>query len=201
MSSNEKMVRITNRARSVVGYDIPDMGNLHRNFAPGETKTISMDELRSLSWTPGGDYLLKHCFILADEEAVTELVGEHVEPEYYYGANEIKTLLTTGSLDQLKDCLDFAPDGVKEMIKDMAVKMELNDVRKRDAIKTKLGFDVTKAIEINHMSKESAPEEEKKSTRRAAPVEKVASTPSRRTTPITTTSVTIPKTANIKMSF
>jgi len=44
--------------------------------------------------------------------------------------------------------LDFAPDGVKEIIKTMAVEIELNDVAKRDAILEKLNFNVNNAIDI-----------------------------------------------------
>ena len=32
--------------------------------------------------------------------------------------------MTTGSLDQFLDCLDFAPSVVKDMIKDLAVELE-----------------------------------------------------------------------------
>ena len=35
---------------------------------------------------------------------------------------EIKELLTKGTLDQLKDCLDFAPEGVIELLKRLQLK-------------------------------------------------------------------------------
>ena len=50
------------------------------------------------------------------------------------------------SLDQLLDCLDYAPEGVISLVKNMAVDMKLNDVSKRDAIKDKTGFDVSKKV-------------------------------------------------------
>jgi hypothetical protein len=58
--------------------------------------------------------------------------------------------MVTGTLDQFLDCLDFAPESVKEMIKDMAVDLPLNDIKKREAILDKLGFDVSKAISIKN---------------------------------------------------
>jgi len=58
--------------------------------------------------------------------------------------------MQTGSLDEFLDCLDFAPDVVKDMIKDISVTLPLNDVAKRDAIKEKLNFDVARAIEIKN---------------------------------------------------
>ena len=54
--------------------------------------------------------------------------------------------MLTGSLDAFLDCLDFAPEGVLQIIKDAAVELPLNDVQKREAIKTKLGFDVSAAV-------------------------------------------------------
>ena len=62
---------------------------------------------------------------------------------------EIIDLIKTGSLDAWLDCLDFAPEGVLQIIKDAAVELPLNDVQKRDAIKEKLGFDVSAAIANN----------------------------------------------------
>ena len=52
-------------------------------------------------------------------------------------------------MSQFLDCLDFAPQGVIDTIKKVAVQIKLNDVAKRQAIKDKTGFDVTKAIEIS----------------------------------------------------
>ena len=48
---------------------------------------------------------------------------ENVEPEYFYTEKEVKELLTNGSLEQLEDTLNFAPEGVIELIKTMPVKM------------------------------------------------------------------------------
>ena len=75
------------------------------------------------------------------------LLGK-VEPEYDYTPTDIKNLLLNGSLDELLDCLDFAPEGVIEIVKDLAVELPLNDVAKREAILNKTGFNVTNAIEI-----------------------------------------------------
>ena len=47
------------------------------------------------------------------------------------------------------DCLDFAPEGVIELVKKYAVELKVNDIQKRQAILDKTGFNVTSAIEIN----------------------------------------------------
>jgi hypothetical protein len=124
-----------------------------------------MGELRELDGRSGGHYLLENCLIIRNEEAVAELLGE-VEPEYYYTEKEIKDLLLTGTLDELKDCLDFAPVGVLNTVKDLAVELQLNDMNKREAIYDALEFDVTNAIRINKESQIVEEEKQKPKTRR-----------------------------------
>ena len=176
MIDKSTLIKVTNRDNGSVGYKIPDL-NVQRHFQPKETKELTMDELRKLSYLRGGKYILQNCLILDNEDAVAELLGA-VEPEYFYTENEIKQLLLNGSLAQLEDCLDFAPSGVIELVKDMAIKLELNDIAKRQAIMTKTGFNITKAIDET-----IAPEVEQTTTRRAAPITANANSeqPARRT--------------------
>lgn len=153
MLDNNQIVKVTNRNHGYTGYVIPELNNLNRNFAPGETKEISIDELRKLSWTPGGSALINNYLIIHNEEAINELVP-NAEPEYLYDRDDVIRLLNHGSLDELKDALDFAPDGVVSLIKDVAVDIKVNDVSKREAIKEMTGFDVTGAITINEATAE-----------------------------------------------
>ncbi|MCD8210318.1 MAG: hypothetical protein LUC37_02110 [Prevotella sp.] len=169
-------VKVINRNFGRVGYTVPEM-HLHRSFAPGEEKNISEEELRQLSYLPGGQAILKDYLIVEDDDLMKELCGEQ-EPEYHYTEDDVRELLLHGSLDQLLDCLDFAPHGVIELVKDLAVKLKLNDVEKRDAIKEKTGFNVTKAIEINEDTEVHTQEE--KPVRRSAPVTKEEEKPTRR---------------------
>ena len=152
MENDNKMVKVTNRSRGTVGYTIPDMGNLQRFFAHGETKVVPMEEIRKLDWTPGGAVLLRDYLKIEDAEAVEEILHD-VEPEYNYTEKEIKEILLNGSMDQLMDTLDFAPEGVIDLIKDLAIKLEIRDVRKRNAISERTKCDISKAIEINQLSK------------------------------------------------
>lgn len=169
MIDKTELIKVTNKGRGITGYVIPDLGNLYREFMPGETKEITMDELRKLSYIPGGKAMLKNYLLIQNEEAVAELLNE-VQPEYYYTAEDVKDLLLNGSLDALKDCLDYAPAGTLDLVKKLAVELELNDVKKREAIREMLGFNVTKAIEIE---KETNAEEEKQP---AKPARRVAAT-------------------------
>ena len=167
MLADNEIVKVTNRDNGSVGYTIPDLGNLHRNFYPSETKKIPVEELRKLSYIAGGDYILKNCLSIDNKELVEELLGK-VEPEYFYTKEEVETLLKTGSLDEFLDCLDFAPDGVIDLIKDIAVNIELNDVAKREALKEKLHFDVTAMIENSGADVDTPVEPKEAPKRRAA---------------------------------
>ena len=173
MKNGNDLVKIQNRDNGSVGYTIPDLNNLHRTYQPNETKSITMDELRKLSYVPGGMEILRNYLVILDDEAREEILSD-VEPEYYLTKDGVKQLLLEGSLDALLDCLDFAPSGVVDLVKDVAVEIELNDVKKRDAILNKTGFNVTNAININ---KETTDEVEKvKPVRRVGQSEENAAT-------------------------
>lgn len=167
MLEKNTIIKVMNRDNGTVGYTIPDLNNLHRNFQPKEEKEVTMEELRKLSYLPGGETIIRDCLIIENEEALKELLSD-VEPEYFYTEEDIKTLLTSGTIDQFMDCLDFAPAGVIDLVKDLAVKMEINDIRKRQAILEKTGFNVDKAIQINKETSEEEMPVEK--TRRAQPI-------------------------------
>lgn len=181
MIEKDTLIKVKNRDSGTVGYTIPELGNLHRSFSKGETKEITMDELRKLSYISGGKILLQNYLIVQNQDALKELLSDDVEPEYYYGEEEIKKLLLTGSNDQLLDCLEFAPEGVIGLVKDLAVSLKINDISKRNIILEKTGFNVTNAIAINEETIEGEGEEAK-SSRRSAPVtvEKSDETPKRR---------------------
>lgn len=59
MIKSEDMFNVKNRSASVVVYRIPET-NLRREWAPGETKRISFDELEKLTYQPGGRELIEN---------------------------------------------------------------------------------------------------------------------------------------------
>lgn len=160
MIDEKKIVKVTNRDNGHVGYTIPDMNNLTRDFNANETKNITFEELRKLAYLPGGPTLIRDYLVIDDAEIVNEILGE-VEPEYYYTEKEVKELLLTGSLDALKDCLDFAPKGTVDLVKQLAVDMQINDISKRKAILEMTGFNVDAAIMLNEETKEEREETQK----------------------------------------
>lgn len=173
------MVNVKNRSSGSVIYSLRDK-NLRREFAPGEVKKIEEDELMQLTYLPGGKKLLEDYLLVESPEEVEQL-NIKAEPEYWMDANQVQDLLKNGTIDQFLDCLDFAPPGVLDMIKQYAVSMPLNDVEKRDAIKSKLGFDVSTAIKNSKEEREAA--ESQKKERRTAPPATTASAKRRSTTP------------------
>lgn len=180
------MVTVTNRNAGWTGYSIPDTG-VTRNFSPKESKKIALEELKQLQYVNGGDYLLEHCLMINDESALKALAMDNVEPEYFYTEADVRRLLETGSLDELEDCLNFAPEGVIELVKSIAVETELPDMNKRKLITEKTGFNINNAININTvMAVDEQPKEEEVKERKAAtPIVKKAST-------TTTSTSTIP---------
>ena len=121
MITETTMYNVKNRSTSMVVYKIPET-NLRREFAPGETKRIPFGELEKLTYQQGGKELLEN-FLQIVDEAVTKDLNVHREPEYNMSENQVKDLLISGSLDAFLDALDFAPIGVIDLIKSLAVSL------------------------------------------------------------------------------
>jgi hypothetical protein len=166
------LIKIANRNSGRVGYQIPEIG-VNRQFSPRETKEITFEELEKLSFIPGGTRMLKDYLVVRNEEAL-KAIGMEVEPEYFYSTDDIKRIMGVGSLDEFLDLLDFAPDGVLDEVKDLAVSMPLNDMSKRNAILEKLDFDVTKAIEVRNTKFDGGDEDTSSATQ--APKRRVVTT-------------------------
>lgn len=142
--NRDKIIKIKNRSSGMTGYRIPEM-NIRREFAPGEEKRISFEELEKLTFVPGGKTLIDEYLQVTDEEVIDDL-NINAEPEYFMSEEQVKDLLLNGSMDEFLDCLEFAPNGVLDLIKDLAVKLPVRDMKKSLAIKDKLGFDCGAAI-------------------------------------------------------
>ena len=175
----EKLIEVRNRDAGSVGYTIPGTGTW-RNFSPGETKRIPLSELQALQYVPGGEFTLRELLMIKDTDALSAL-NIITEPEYFYTETEIKELLTKGTLDQLKDCLDFAPEGVIELIKKIAVEIELPDTLKRAAITKRTGFNIDNAIMVNKVMDIPTEEVVEEKVRRTAPIATAEEGKTRRT--------------------
>ena len=176
-----KEYKVTNRSGSTVIVSIPE-DNIRKEFAPGETKKMTHEELEKFSNRPGGMNIIVDYLQIQDPEAVKEL-EINAEPEYFMTEKEIRDLLLTGSQDAFLDALDFAPTGVIEIMKDLAVTLPLNDVAKREAMKKKTGFDVTAAIQHNVETQTASKENAAAPKRRTQATSEASSGPARRTAP------------------
>ena len=157
MINANTVYNVLNRSSSMVGYTIPEL-NIRREFQPGETKKIKFSELEQLTYQPGGTTLIQDYFLIREQE-VTDALNIQTEIEYYMNEDNVRDLILKGSLDQFLDCLDFAPEGVLEMIKKLAIELPMNDVEKREALKKKTGLDVDAAIKnkMAEIADEGAP--------------------------------------------
>lgn len=140
------------------------------SFNKGETKRVNLDDLIELKSSDGGARLLEEYLVINDKDAI-KLLDLQPEPEYFYGKEEVEKLLTEGSLDQLEDCLNFAPEGVIDLIKEVALKMELPDTRKRALIARKTGYNLDNILRVKEIlnAGEEVKTEEKKA-RKANPI-------------------------------
>ena len=135
---------VKNRSSSKVAYVIPEDG-IRREFMPGEVKNIKFAELEKLSWQAGGNALMTHFLQIKKPEAISEL-GIHTEIEYDYSEDKIKEIIVSGSVDMFKDMIDFAPIGVRDLVKKFAVELPMESTPKIEYLKEKTGFDLQKAL-------------------------------------------------------
>ena len=181
MDTANKIVKVKNRSNGMVIYSLPEQG-IRREFAPGESRDLNSSELTALTYRPGGRELIEHYLLVEDADVVKE-IALRTEPEYFLKEQDVIELLKSGSLDAFLDCLDFAPEGVLDLIKKYAISLPLNDSQKREAIKKKLGLDVDRALLNQRLANEddnAIVKDEKASTRRVQPA--TEATPGRRTT-------------------
>ena len=62
-------VKVTNRNNGYTGYTLTN--GQKRLFSIGETKQISIDELKELSQIDGGEYMLRNYLIVDDKSALS----------------------------------------------------------------------------------------------------------------------------------
>ena len=168
-------ISVINRSSSTAIYTIPE-DNITRIFAPGETKKIDKQELEKLTYQPGGREIIEQCFLIQNEELVSEFIGEQ-EPEYWLTPENVKNLLLNESADRLYDCLTFGAknEGVIDLIKKIAVDLPLNDMSKLDMIYKITGFNAKAAIENNRLSRENITDVKKDAPKRRVSLDKSTS--------------------------
>ena len=148
MIKDNENVTVRNLTDQTVVYVIPEL-QIKRVFRGFESKRLPVKELRQLWYIPGGSRILQNFLAvenkeLADEFGVSEDSFTH---EYSWTLDNVKEVLTKGSIDELADALDFAPIGIVDTIISQAVKLEIADMNKQKLIQQMTGHDITKMIQ------------------------------------------------------
>ena len=164
----ETIVKVTNRSNGVVIYRIPEK-HIRREFNRKETKKVPFHEILEVAAQPGGRELIYNFLYIENIQAVEEGLNIAAEPEYWLTEDKIPSWMQTCPIAEFKDALDFAPEGIKALIKTYAVSLPLNDVAKRAALKEQLNFDVDRAIANNAAAAEDEVQTTASSGRRSTP--------------------------------
>lgn len=165
---DDELISVRNRNNGETWYQLDN--GIVRTFQRDEIKKVPFKELVELSYSQGGQALLEESLVIENKDALASLNME-VEPEYFYEESDIRMLLFDGTYDEFADFLDFAPDGAIEIAKDIAVKEEIPDVRKRDMLSEKTGLNINNAIMVNHIMDDEEKKEETKKERRVKSAE------------------------------
>lgn len=160
------LVSVTNMMDHNVAYKLDN--GVRRHFAPHATIKVKAEELRNLSYQPGGVDLLNNFLQVKNKNLAREFGVSDETVEYNWTEQDVINALTTEPIDVLLDALDFGPEGIVQQLQTKAVELEIPDMDKREAIMKKTGFDISKMIKNKHAydNEDESKEEKKPTTRR-----------------------------------
>ncbi|MBR4983909.1 MAG: hypothetical protein IKY94_15290 [Lachnospiraceae bacterium] len=167
--TRDSKIKVTNRSNGTVILKVQDR-HFRAELNPKETRVLNYGDILDVAAQPGGRNLIYNFLLIQDAEALRQGLNVKEEPEYWLTEEKIPSWMNTCSLDEFKDALQFAPQGVLDLIKKYAVSQPLNDMAKRIAIKDALQFDVTLAITNNEKSGEDEAANAPSARRRSASV-------------------------------
>lgn len=187
--ADDETVVITNLLDHTTGYIVETSNGTVRRFLPAFASfKVKAEELRQLNYTLGGREILRN-YIRVENKSLAAEFGVDVDetPEYNWTEKDVIDCLNSSDIDVLLDALDFAPEGIKQLIADKAVELEVPDVNKRKAISESLGVDIDGMIKNKHAYDEQE-EEKPKTTRRRTTKSTSTTTKTRRkkTEPVAT---------------
>ena len=179
MVLDQTLVGLTNMMNHTVVYRIEE-DNIRRVFYANETKKIPASEIRKLNYRYGGQVLLNN-HLRVENRALREELGIQIDvPEYEWTLADVDRVLQTGPMDELLDALDFAPEGIIDMLVDRAIELKISDVNKREAIEKATGKNINHAIDFVKATKDEDKQVEDKKARRVRSEEAVAEAKARR---------------------
>ena len=164
---DDKLIPVQNLTASVVSYIVPETNNV-RHFNGQQLRKITAGELRTLYSTKGGKVLIEDYLGIKDKELAAEfnISTDVFEHEYSWTQSEVDDVLQTGSLDALKDALEFGPEGIRQLIIDRAVELRIPDNNKLAVIQEFTGRDVGNMIKLDKELENPKEETSSKGTRR-----------------------------------
>lgn len=179
--SDEAMIGIRNLTDYPLAYHVTSLGDLRRELPPRGRMRVSAGELRQLNYEMGGSELLRN-YICVGNSALAEEFGVSSDTvEYNWTVEDVDKALMTDPIEVLEDAMDFAPDGIKEMIAKRAVELEIPDSNRRKVISDNSQYDIDTMIK----NKQAINADADASTEKKAPARRRAAsttTKSRRTT-------------------
>ena len=185
MLKDTDLISVKNRNNGSTGYTLDN--NFHRDFSYQEEKKVPFEELKRLSYAPGGAFILANYLMVKNEEAL-DLLNMQIQPEYFYDEKKIREIvMENDNLDLFQDFLDFAPEGAIELAKKIAVEEQVPDMRKRKLLSEKTGLNINNAIMVNEVmnAEDEVPVEEAKQRRVPIDSQKITTeeAPQRRVVP------------------
>lgn len=180
----DKKIKVINRAEGSLAYSLPAL-RINRFFKrSGDYIYVTKEELVELYSSKGGRNIFNKYLQIEDKNVLWDITGMELPPEYDYGEKEIIYLLQEGTDEQFLDCLDFAPQGVKDLLKSLAFSNRPNTTNKIDAINKEFSIDFLRVYENGlYAQEESVTTKEDKNTasRRSTPIKLAEEVKTRRT--------------------
>lgn len=154
MEDNKRLVRIRNAATANVGINEPDL-NLRREWATkGAVRTIPFDVLLEAMYSRGVEYLFKNGILVIENKqdiidlGIEEIAGE-LPKEVVTTQNDIKKLLTTVPLSELKTRISKMPKEQLQEIKSYMIKENFTDYERVVLVEQALGMNFFDLIKDN----------------------------------------------------
>lgn len=147
--SDDTLVTIENMVGHDVSYTISSLG-IRRKIMPKVPFEVKAKELRALFGEPGGEVLIRNYIRVKNINLQREFGISEDQIEYNWTVEDVDDVLLNKPQEYLLDALDFAPEGIVDLIQQRAIELELPNMDKRKAIMSKTGVNITKSIENRH---------------------------------------------------
>ena len=147
MTEQNEQIAVQNLTDNDVIY-IDNDGGINRRiiFRGGQTIMLPKDMLERMRYDRGGERLITD-YLSVKDDTIREEVGIPADQiEYDWEVKDVDDCLTNGSIDALKDALEFAPQAIRDLIIVRAVALPINDRQKAEVISEMTGRNIEAMI-------------------------------------------------------